>query len=420
MSFDSPGAGHPPCPHIFSHPGIPFPLPLRSRLPRSWPLLLAVGLLAAGCSQGKKGDTDKKKDAVAAIPVEVQPLRRGPIESTLATFATLEAEQEVKVLARTANRVVELKVEEGDAVARDAILVRLDDANQQVAVAKAENALAKSRVEYQRLAALHSQKLISDQVHTDAQFELKQLELALEDARRELDYTVIRAPLAGTITRRLVKLGDLVTNGQHLFDVIDFESLVARIYVPEKTLGSLATNQLARVTVTALGGRTFEGRVRRIAPTVDSKSGTVKVTVGFDTVGPLRPGMYVDVELVLSQKSDALLLSKRAVVLDGDQRYAFRLGNDRKVERLLIEPLASDRLHLEPSAGFQEGDLVVVAGQTGLKDGARVRIPGDPDPDDTNAPPAKVAAQAPAAGTTNAPPPAAATNATATPSTASR
>lgn len=377
-------------------PAEPFSPPL-ARFPSPWKRLLVVvlasGLLGGGC-RGAKKDDGKKQDAVTAIPVEVQPLGRGPIESTLSTFSTLEAEQEVKVMARTANRVVELRVEEGDAVEKDAVLVRLDDANQQVAVSKASNALEKLRLEFDRLTALHEQRLISDQVHTDARFELKQLELALEDARRELAYTVIRAPLAGTVTRRLVKLGDLVTNGQHLFDIIDFESLVARIYVPEKTLGTLATNQLARVTATALGGRTFEGHVRRIAPTVDAKSGTVKLTVGFDSVGPLRPGMYVDVELVLSQKADALLLSKRALVLDGDQRYAFRLGDNRKVQRLLVEPLASDRLHVEPApaAGFKEGDLVVVAGQTGLKDGAKVRIPGDPDPDDTNAPPATAAA----------------------------
>jgi hypothetical protein len=58
--------------------------------------------------------------------------------------------------------------------------------------------------------------------------------------------------------------------------------------------------------------------------------------------------------------------------------------------------VASDRLHVEPASGFKEGDLVVVAGQTGLKDGAKVRFPGDPDPDATNAPPTTAAAPTPA------------------------
>lgn len=345
--------------------------------------LASIALSLAGCKPGKPQSAEK--DGVMPIPVEVQPLRLGPIETALRTFATLEAEQEVKVFARTANRVTQLLVEEGTAVDKEAVLVRLDDSNQQVMVAKAKNALEKSRREFERLEVLYGQKLISDQVFTDARFELRQLELALEEAQRELDYTVIGAPLQGVISRRLVKLGDLVSNGQHLFDIVDFDSIVARVYVPEKNLASLATNQPARVVATALTGKEFQGRVRRIAPVVDAKSGTVKVTLGFDAIGPLRPGMYVDVELILNQKADAVLLSKRALVLDGDQTYAFRLGENRKVQRILIEPRASDRLHVEPASGFKEGDLVVVAGQTGLKDGALVRLPEDPDPGVTNA-----------------------------------
>lgn len=343
-------------------------------------LLLALGL--AGCKpSGKAG---KPAERVVEVPVEVEPVRLGLIESTLRTFATLEAEQEVKVFARTANRVTELRVEEGVEVDAEEVLVRLEDTDQRVRVAKAENALEKMRREYERLEALHAQSLVSDQVFTDARFELRQLELALEEAQRELGHTEVRAPLAGVVTRRLVKLGDLVTAGQHLFDVVDFGSIVARIHVPEKELVQLETNQAARVAATALAGREFEGRIRRIAPVVDAKTGTVKVTLGFESVGPLRPGMYVDVELILSRKADAVLLSKRALVLDGDQTYAFRLGDDRTVRRLLVEARASDRFHVEPREGFEAGDRVVVAGQTGLKDGARVRLPEDGEGGGTN------------------------------------
>jgi len=90
--------------------------------------------------------------------------------------------------------------------------------------------------------------------------------------------------------------------------------------------------------------------------------------------------MGVDVELVLDQRPDALLLSKRALIEVGDQKYAFRLDEGRRVRRLLVEPRATDRFHVEPASGFDEGDYVVIAGHTGLKDGALVRLPEDPDP----------------------------------------
>jgi membrane fusion protein, multidrug efflux system len=375
MSCSQPGIAGPP--HAFRPPG------------RS---VLAFSLLAASClfllslSACSRKKSDNPGDARKEMPiaVEVETVRLGPIESTLRTFATLEAEQEVKVLSRTGNRVVELLVEEGDEVAMDDLLVRLDDANQQVAVSRAENSLAKARQEFSRLEALYAQNLISEQVFTDGRFELRALELTLEDAQRDLAYTVIRAPIAGTVTRRLVKLGDLVGPNQHLFDLIDFKSLVARIYVPEKDLAQLAVDQKARVTATALAGQVFIGRIQRIAPVVESRSGTVKVTIGFHEPGPLRPGMYVDVELILDARADAVLLSKRALILDGDQTYAFRMSTNRRVERLLVHPRASDSFHVEPTTGFAEGDEVVVAGQTGLKNGALVRLPGDPDPGATN------------------------------------
>jgi membrane fusion protein, multidrug efflux system len=92
----------------------------------------------------------------------------------------------------------------------------------------------------------------------------------------------------------------------------------------------------------------------------------------------LRPGMYVLVELVLATRSDALLITKRAWVWDRDQIYVFRLLPDRRVERVLVEPQLMNKDYFEPSEGFEEGDQIVIAGHTGLKDGALVRLPGDP------------------------------------------
>ena len=92
--------------------------------------------------------------------------------------------------------------------------------------------------------------------------------------------------------------------------------------------------------------------------------------------------MYVEVELVTAVNEDALLLPKRSVVYDNDQLFVFRLGDERRVERIKVEPVLEDIEHIEPADGLSTGDLVVVAGQASLKDKALVRLPGDPDPQD--------------------------------------
>jgi membrane fusion protein (multidrug efflux system) len=87
--------------------------------------------------------------------------------------------------------------------------------------------------------------------------------------------------------------------------------------------------------------------------------------------------MYVDVELVTATHSDAVLVPKRALVYDSDQIFVYRLGEEKRVERVFIQPRLSDKHYVEPVEGLGSGDRVVVAGQAGLKEGALVSLPGE-------------------------------------------
>ena len=109
------------------------------------------------------------------------------------------------------------------------------------------------------------------------------------------------------------------------------------MHVPEKDLTVVQLDLPARVVATALGNQEFKGYVKRIAPVVDAKTGLVKVTIGFKAIGQLRPGMYVDIELITDKRPDAILISKRALVHDQDLKYVFRLLPERKVERVVVE-----------------------------------------------------------------------------------
>jgi membrane fusion protein (multidrug efflux system) len=334
------------------------------------------------------GDAESTARADEAVPVEVAALGRGPIEEVLRFSANLEAEQAVGVYAQAARQVTELEVEEGDRVGKGQVLVRLQDGEQRTQLAKVESQIVKAQREYDRQKRLWADQLIPEQTFNDATYELDQLRLAKEEAERQLSYTVVRSPIAGTVTHRLVGLGDTVTVNQHLFDVVDFDTLVARIYVPEKELPKLHDGLSARLTAPALDGALYRGVVRRLAPVVDPKSGTVKVTVGIPEWRGLRPGLYVDVALVTDVHPDAVLVPKRALVYDQDQVFVYRLAGapagggkgaetaaGPTVERVLLESALEDKEHVEPAGSeLAAGDRLVVSGQAGLKDGARVRV----------------------------------------------
>jgi len=351
------------------------------RIELAGPILLAVALATAGC--GGKGNADngdaagKDEEKVPApVPVEVATLARGPIEQLLRFSTHLEAERAVEVRSEAARKVVELLAEEGHRVSRGQPLVRLEDEQQKVALTRARGREEQARREFERKDNLFAQKMVSEQELTQARYELEQAELAHADARRELSYTIVRAPIAGTVTARHVRVGDTVAVGQHLFDLVDFDSLVALIFVPEKDLPAVEVGQQARLAPPAAPDQRFSGTIDRVAPVVDPKSGTVKVTVAVPFDRGLRPGMFLEVELVTAVDPDALLVPKRALVPDGTQLAVWRLAADGTVERLWIEPLLEDRERVAVGGDLAPGDRVVVAGQAGLKPGARVELVG--------------------------------------------
>jgi membrane fusion protein (multidrug efflux system) len=354
--------------------------------------LLLVGF-GAGCApanseaadrpagaRDRDGESGKKsEDATEAAPVAALPLERGRIESVLRYSTNLEADRQVEVYSEAARRVIELLVEEGARVAEGQVLLRLQDDEQRNALAKIESQLERARREHARQRSLFDQQMISEQAFLQATYDLEQLELQRNDAERELGYATVRAPISGVVSERLVNVGDTVQRGQRLFDLVDFGSLVARVFVPERELARLRPGQQARLYSAALGEAPRPARIQRIAPTVDAKSGTIKVTVEVPEQRELVPGMFLEVELVAGVDPDALLVPKRALVYDQDQVFVYKVldsdGKQPRVERLLITPVLEDRAFVKVEDDtLAAGDLVVVAGQAGLRPGATVRL----------------------------------------------
>ncbi len=391
--------------------------PLPSRRLRNYPaiavihaFILLFAMSLAGCS-GKGGaiESDGEKNEAASgeeqqdgeheddkeeelPPVEVVPLELGAIEAVLRFSTNLEAESEVQVFSQAARLITRLMVEEGDLVTKDQVLVRLQAEEQKSELARIESQLEKARREYRRQESLFAQDLISEQVMNEATYQVEQLDLALGDAERNLSYTEVRAPISGTITGRYVNHGGHITVNQHLFDLVDFDTIVARVYAPEKELARLRVGLAARLFSASIGNDDRDGEVVRIAPIVDPASGTVKVTVGIPRNQGLLPGMYVEVELVTDTRTDALLVPKRAVVYDQNQAFLYRLTEEMTAERLRIEVVLEDRENILPATGdsaagdsaaggLAAGDRIVVAGQAGLKHGAKVRLAEKRDPD---------------------------------------
>lgn len=366
--------------------------------PKPWLLTSSLGLaliLFAGCggndadSAQKPGETtataekpgeggdDKKPEKKRAepVPVQVASVTRGPIAATLSFNSTLETESTVDLYPQVAGQVEELLVEEGDFVKTGDPLVRIDEREWRVDAEEALVNLERTTAEFSRTESLFERNLINQQEFEAAKFNLEQMRLRHERAKIRLDHATVRAPFDGVVSEREVQVGARVGNNTKLFSLVSLQDMVARVFVPGRYLPDLASGQLATITSEFLPGQEFEAWVKRISPVIDPQSGTFKVTVGVKNPdNNIVPGLFVRASIVTEERAAALLLPKRAIVYDGGSQFVFTVDEEGLAKRLPLEAGFETADTIEIRSGLDEGDPVIVLGQSGLKDEAPVKV----------------------------------------------
>lgn len=325
-----------------------------------------AGHAAGGKGQAAGGET-------AAVPVEIARAVRTSISSYIETNGTLEAENEVDIVARTGAPIVELRVEEGDAVRAGQVLARLDETEYRAQLEIARVALNEAQLASGRAESLKKENLVSPESYEQTMSALEAAQAQFDASRIQLGYTTITAPFDGLIIARYVKMAEQVNVNTPLYRLSDFEPLLAPVQVPERDLPDLHLRQRAYLTVEPYPDGRFEASVLRISPVVEAATGTVKVTLRVDPRDLLRPGMFARIYIETESRDDALVIPKSALSLEsiGDTVFIATEGVATRREVVLG---FEEGDFVEVASGVEEGDAVVVVGQDGLSDGTPIRI----------------------------------------------
>ena len=342
--------------------------------------LTLAGLLSltqlAGCgndANSKEADAEKKKEEVA-LPVEVSKAGTGSIAATLTSTTTLEAEEQANVVAKISGVATRLYVEEGQQVKAGDPLLQLDTEKLQLEVARAESNLARLANDLERSKQLFEKKLVSSDAYDKIKFEYDSLKASHDLAKLEVAYGIVRAPISGVISKRMVKVGNMVQLNQPVFEITDFDPLLAVIHVPERELAKLHLKQSAMITVDAHRGQFYPASILRISPVIDAASGTFKVTLAVnDAKRDLKPGMFGRVAVTYAQHENAVLVAKDAV-LNEDGETAVFIVRENKAYRTPVTIGFTDDKHIEILTGVAANDVIVSTGQNSLKHEAAVQV----------------------------------------------
>jgi membrane fusion protein, multidrug efflux system len=198
---------------------------------------------------------------------------------------------------------------------------------------------------------------------------------------------------------RVVSMGDYVKEGADMVNLESIDPLKIDFRVPETYMRQVQPGQTLTVTLDALPGKTFEGRVLAVNPLVDAAGRAVVIRAlvrNADT--SLRPGMFTRVNLITRDEKNALVVPEQAIVPQGEEQYVFRIV-DGKVTRVKVEIGQRRDTKVEVLKGLSVNDVVVTAGQLKLRDGMAVTITNSNGPASAAAltPRTKASSEGPAA-----------------------
>lgn len=315
---------------------------------------------------------EQARAAWRAALAQYEEARRGaPEEEIENARATIEQSREDLESARADLNRTERLYEAGTVSRAD-----FEDAQNQFQSAETQLANAQRSLRLLEQGASEEQ-LAAAEANADAarrQFEL---------ARLQFQYSRVTAPVSGTVSRITVEEGNTVNVGTPLLSIINDDLIYVSVHVPERHYGSVVRSLdsgvlSARVRPVAYEGELdFDGRVSFVGNTIDPQSRTFEVEIATEnTAGRLRPGMFVNVELVLDVVEQAIAVPSTAIVRRNGEQVAFVLapGDSTRAISVPVELGIESEGWVEVVSGIEEDSQVVVEGNAFLEDEQSIRL----------------------------------------------
>jgi len=315
----------------------------------------------------------------------------------------LRSDESITLRPEVAGRISAIQFREGERVVKGTPLILLDTSVTAAEVLQARANMTLANQKYTRALDLEKKGFMSGQARDEAENNQKVAEAALTLAEAKLAKLTIRAPFSGLIGLRSVSVGDYVKEGADMVNLEAVDPLKVDFRVPEIYLSQVRVGQSLQLTLDAMPGKSYEGKVFAINPLLDAAGRAVVIRAQVHNQdATLRPGMFTRVRLLTREVQDALVVPEQAIVPQGDEWYVYRVM-DGKAQRTKVEIGQRRDGNTEIIKGLQDGDVVVTAGQLKLREGVAVNVVGPSAPTSTASTPAATSSP-PAPGAAGAPP----------------
>jgi multidrug efflux system membrane fusion protein len=360
---------------------------------RSWWLRLAcvAGAVAAFAPACSHGTTEEAATEVPSIVADTGKVARQDVASVLTIRGTIAARpnEDVKISALVAGRVMAVSAAEGDAVRQGQVVAEIDPRpfEDQVRQAKAALAQATAKLENARLNLPRTERLLERGIAAakeveDARTELaaseagaEEAQVALGTATLQLSRTKVAAPISGIIVKRLVSVGEQVdgTAAQPILEIANLDEVELAANLPSGQLSQVRVGEKVTVVPDAYSSRGFPGVVIAIAPAIDATTNAALARVRVPNAEHLlKIGMFAQARVVVDEHKGALVVPPSAVVRDEAGQAALYVVKGETAERTAVTIGIETPEVTEVASGVSEGQTILISAVHGLGDKVRL------------------------------------------------
>ncbi len=325
-----------------------------------------VAAVACG-NQGANNQSVAPAQTVPSVEIAVAQARDVPLDNTYAS--TVQAEAVNNIAPQTGGRIRKINVEVGDYVVKGQILAEMD----RLQLDQLELQVQNDEIEYERLKGLYNEGGVSQSDFEAAELGYKVRRTNLENVREN---TILRSPITGFVSARNFDAGDLFSMSAPLFTVQQVTPVKLLVGISESEYSLVKKGDQVTLTVDAIPGRTFSGKIGRLYPTIDAATHTFKAEVTVpNTDRVLRPGMYARVKVNFGTRRSVVVPDQCLVKQEGTgTRFIYVLKADNTVSYLPVTIGRHMGREYEIIEGLEDGQKVVLKGQSLLKDGIKVNV----------------------------------------------
>lgn len=348
-------------------------------------LMVVVGILGGIKGlQIKRMIAQGKQFSPPPEPVTTAVARKETWESLLTAVGSLEAVQGVIVTAELSGKVERIGFEPGTKVKTGDLLVQQDISAENAQLRAAEANLALAKIDLERRSKLLAQKTISRSEYDNAEAQYKQAAAQADNIRAAIKKKTIRAPFDGRLGIRLVNIGQVLKEGDAIVSLQSIDPIFVNFSLPQQQLAQVNAGLVVQVTTDALPGQVVAGKITAINPQVDAATRNIRMQATVaNPEERLRPGMFVNVAVVLPARQNVLAIPATAVlyapysdsVFVVEEKKEEKNGQPGQVVRQKFVRLGEKKGdYVAIVSGLEEGDTVVSTGVFKLRNGQSVVV----------------------------------------------